>query len=581
MKGKNAIVLFLLFFLAFLLRATGAKFGLPHTLHFDEKGVVTEALRFGKNLNIGFYVKSPPNMLYNFGIYSLYYIYGKARGKFGSVKDFQKNFILEPENFYILGRIGTALLFSLGIFPLFFLARMTLKNESLAFLTTAFYAVSPLDVRSAHVMKEDGMAIFLLIIALFFLHRFFENPDRKNFLLLAFFSALSVNGKTYNTLLLVPVIAGFLLKKQGIKKFILFVFLFYFFQILTNPYILISFEKNWISIPGASTVFIYLFKIFPSLSERWASLWMVRFTGVGMVGKAQGPVAFFNSLYSYGGGFFILLIILTLIFSFIFVKKKKWILMPLSFVIFHLILLCTYTQTGARYFLPSIPYISLLFGFIFSRWEKGKIAGFVLLIPIFITSLITVYHYVEGKTTVELMVKYIRENIPSGSRLLVEEISFPSLPMNRESIEREFLEYKEIFPEIEGTTYKIRMEVAEDGYSVRLLRWSYAYSYLAKSIEEKKKFLPALEEVMNSEDYVLFTGLLVQNFLRNKDERAKPMADFLSSIGRELKLEKRICADGKRIFGWCTYLFSTKRDEVSHDKLNEIFAEEGDDIAHY
>jgi hypothetical protein len=263
------------------------------------------------------------------------------------------------------------------------------------------------------------------------------------------------------------------------------------------------------------------------------------------------------------------------------VKKKKWILMPLSFVIVHLILLCTYTQTGARYFLPSIPYISLLFGFIFSRWEKGKIVGFVLLIPIFITSLITVYHYVEGKTTVELMVKYIRKNIPSGSRLLVEEISFPSLPMNRESIEREFLEYKEIFPEIEGTTYKIRMEVAEDGYSVRLLRWSYAYSYLAKSIEEKKKFLPVLEEVMNSEDYVLFTGLLVQNFLRNKDERAKPMADFLSSIGRELKLEKRICADGKRIFGWCTYLFSTKRDEVSHDKLNEIFAEEGDDIAHY
>jgi len=581
MKGRTAIFFFSLFFLAFLLRVTGAKFGLPHTLHFDEKGVVTEALRFGKNFNIGFYVKSPPNMLYNFGIYSAYYIYGRATGKFGSVSDFQKAFVFEPENFYLLGRIGTALLFSLGIFPLFFLARMTLKDEKLALLVTAFYAISPVDIRSAHVMKEDGMAILLLIIALFFLHRFYQDPNKKNFLLLVLFSALSVNGKAYNTLILVPVIIAFLLKSLGIKKFIIFVLLFYFFQILTNPYILISFERNWISIPGASTVFIYLFKIFPSLSEKLASSWIVRFTGVQMVGKVQGPLAFFNSLYSYGGVFFILLIILTLFFSFIFLKKEKWILMPLSFVLFHLILLCTYTQTSARYFLPSIPYISLMFGFIFSRWKRGKIAGFIFLIPIFINSLITVYQYINGKTTVELMVKYLKENIPGGSRLLVEEISFPSLPMNRESIEKEFREYKEIFPEIEGTTYKLRMEAAEDGYSVNLLRWSYAYSYLAKSMEEKRKLLPTIEEIMNSYDYVLFTGLLVENFLRSKDERAKPMADFLLSVGRELKLEKRICADGKRIFGWCTYLFSGKRKEVSHERIDELFIKESDDIAHY
>jgi len=219
MKRKTSVVLFLLFFLAFLLRAIGAKFGLPHTLHFDEKGVVTEALRFGKNLNIGFYVKSPPNMLYNFGIYSLYYIYGKARGKFGSVTDFQKAFVLEPENFYLLGRIGTALLFSLGVFPLFFLVRTMLKDESLTFLAVTFYAISPLDIRSAHVMKEDGMAILLLIIALFFLHRFFENPEKKNFLLLAFFSALAVSGKIYNVLVLAPALVAFFLKKQGLKKF--------------------------------------------------------------------------------------------------------------------------------------------------------------------------------------------------------------------------------------------------------------------------------------------------------------------------------------------------------------------------
>lgn len=579
MKGRT-IILFLLFLLAFLLRGMGAGFGLPHTMHFDEKGVATEALRFGKNLNINFSVKSPPTMVYNFGLYAGYYIYGRLTGRFNSIKDFQKGFVTESKNFYLIGRIGTAFIFSLVIFPLFFLAKITLKHDILAFLTTAFYAVSPLDVRSAHVMKEDGMAILLLVLALLFLHRFYLEGNRRNFLLLAFFSALAVNAKVYNTLIFPAIIVAFFLRKEGIKKFFLFLFLFYLFQLFTNPYIVICFEKNWFAIPGASTLFIYLFKIFPSLSEEWASLWAVRFTGVGMVGKVQGPIAFFQSLHSFGGLLFIILLAISLFFSVIFIKKEKYLLIPISFVVFHLILLCTYTQTCARYLLPSVPYISLLFGFTFSRPRWLKVLGFVLLFPLLFHSLITVHHYLVGKTTIELMVQYLKENIPHHSKLLVEEISFPSLPMDEESINEEFMEYKKIFPEIDGTTYKLRMESAKEGYSVKLLKWSYAYSYLAKSAEERKEMLPSQEEIVNY-DYILLTGLLVKNFLKNKDERAKPMADLLSFIGRELKVEKRICADGKRVFGWCTYLFSTKKEEVPHQNLNEVFLEESDDIAHY
>ncbi len=298
-----------------------------------------------------------------------------------------------------------------------------------------------------------------------------------------------------------------------------------------------------------------------------------------MVGKVQGPLAFLKCLYSIGGAFFIILIFLSIFISLFFIKKEKWLLMPISFVLVHLLLLCTYPQTGARYLLPSMPYISLLFGFTLSKWKNGKILGFILLIPLFIQSVITVNHFIKGKTTVELMLKYLKDNIPYNSKLLVEEISFPSLPMDRESIENEFMEYKKIFPEIEGTTYKLRMENAKEGYSVTLLKWSYAYSYLATTIEEKKNLLPSVGEIKNSFDYILFTGLLVETFLRNKDERAKPMADFLSSAVKEFKLEKRICADGKNIFGWCTYLFNTKdRPDEGEEK---VFVDERDDIAHY
>lgn len=577
---KNVILLTIIFLTGFILRVAGAGFGLPHALHFDEKGVVTEALRFGKNLNIGFHVKSPPTMIYNFGLYSSYYIYGRITGRFQSVQEFQREFIVKPERFYLIGRIGTAFLFSLAIFPFFFLARKFLKDDGKALLATSFYAISPLDIRSAHVMKEDGMAILFLVIALYSLHIFYEKDEKKNLLILSFFSAVAVNAKQYNILLFIPLLVAFILKRMHPKKLLAFIALFLIFQILTNPYIIITPAKNWFHIPGLSTLFIYLFKVFPSLSEKMASSWAVRATGVGMVGKSQGIIAFLKSLHSFCGRYFILLLLLSLIASILSIKKEKGLLLPLSFVLVHLILLCTYTQTGARYFLPSIPYLSILFAYFSSRLRKG--AGFLLLIPLLPFSISTTLKFSKGKTTNEFMVRYIKEKIPYTSRLLVEEISFPSLPMDRSSIEEEFITYKKIFPEIEGTTYKIRMENAKEGYSVKLIPWTYAYSFLATTEEERRNLIPSIKEIEENFDYILITGQLVEKFLRNTDERARVMADFLKRIAEEFALTHRVCADGKKVFGWCTYLFSVRHKRISPlTDISEVYSREKDDIAHY
>lgn len=152
---------------ALALRLWGIGFGLPYLYHFDEHFYVNTALKTGTGV-----LHYPPNTvpgLSNLLLleYGVYYVWGKVSGVFAGGAEFEAAFRSDPTVFYLLGRITTALISTVGVFVAYVLASRTASRLT-GLIAAAFLAVAFLDVRNAHYLIPDVILSFLALLSVTF-----------------------------------------------------------------------------------------------------------------------------------------------------------------------------------------------------------------------------------------------------------------------------------------------------------------------------------------------------------------------------------------------------------------------------
>ncbi len=161
----HSLTIWLIILLAFTLRMWGIGYGLPYIYHVDEHFYINTALKLGNGI-----INNPPyaptglsNIL--FGEYASYYVAGKISGIFASTLEFESAFLRDPSNFYLLGRLTSALLGTATCLALYLLGKKVI-NPTVGLVAALFLSVSFLHVRDSHYSVPDVAMTFFVTLAI-------------------------------------------------------------------------------------------------------------------------------------------------------------------------------------------------------------------------------------------------------------------------------------------------------------------------------------------------------------------------------------------------------------------------------
>lgn len=213
-KGVSAVamvrridwVLVLILALAVAVRAWGAGFGLPHTEAVpDESYVVNMAIKFGTgNLNPGSFLYPTFFMYILFGVFGGYFVVGRLLGRYGSVGEFEQEFIVNPQNFYLLGRLLNVFFAMLTVLVVYLIARR-ISGRPAARLSALLLSLAYLHVRDSHFAKTDILMTLLLCLSLLFILRSYDNKQMRDYFLAGAFAGLAMSTKWMGILMPLPM----------------------------------------------------------------------------------------------------------------------------------------------------------------------------------------------------------------------------------------------------------------------------------------------------------------------------------------------------------------------------------------
>ncbi len=204
--------IFVLFLLAFLLRAWGARFGLPeYFYHPDEHAVVERAaaiLRTGDYSPHWF--NYPSAYIYLQALsYVPYFLISAARGFGNTIPD------PAPYGFYFAGRLATAFLGALTV-PLVYGLGSQLFHRRSGLIASTLLTFSLLHVVHSHYVTTDVPAAFFVTLSLFFCALVLEKGETRYILLAGLFAGLAASTKYPGAVALIPVLlAPFLGRPRG------------------------------------------------------------------------------------------------------------------------------------------------------------------------------------------------------------------------------------------------------------------------------------------------------------------------------------------------------------------------------
>lgn len=180
----------------FGLRLWGIEFGLPNLYcRPDESTLVHKALGMGTgDLNPHFFNYPTLHFYLLAGLYGLYFAAGYLGGAFAGLGDFQRHYLLDPADFYLLGRLFSACLGTASVWLVYLLGR-GLGGGRAGLLSAAFLSAAFLHVRDSHFLTVDVPATFHLLVACLFLCRYLDSRPLRHLLLGAAFLGLATSTK--------------------------------------------------------------------------------------------------------------------------------------------------------------------------------------------------------------------------------------------------------------------------------------------------------------------------------------------------------------------------------------------------
>lgn len=406
--------------LAFILRAWGVQFGLPHFYHADEPIVVNHALAFGMgDLNPHFFKIPPLVSFLLFICYGIFCVAGWGVGLFHSVRDFEQLFYSDPSLFYLIARLVFGVFLGTVSVYLFFRLVKRFADMPTALWSSFFLAVNFLHVRDSHYIYADIPLLLVLLLGFFVIFRVSENPSsRKGHLLAGGMIGLATATKYNGVFLAIPYL-WICLRNVPWKKW----------------------PVCWVLAGlGASATF--------TLLNPYAILDPTLFLkeiAEQSTANSGGLPWFHHLTYSLAGALGWPMLVLALLGAFQALLSKDERSQAIAvFVVGYYVILCRFGQPYDRYVLPLIPFMLILAAEVLIKLKGRSQLFFWILIPLVVLpSIIKTVHWdwlMSEPDVRTIAKKWVEANIPAGSRLALDGGFFmPRLAFSPEQLEKKRL----------------------------------------------------------------------------------------------------------------------------------------------
>lgn len=525
--------------------------GIWNAENTDEYNEVFEALRVasGKfNLN-RWHKKGYQNIL---AIeYGFYFLVGYVLNVFQNPMDFAAKIVRNMEPLFLIGRFTTATLGTLSIGLIYLIGRR-IFNARVGLFAAASLAACTVHVWTSHLVNTDVPLTFFFLLSFYFVCRFYSSGKRLDYILAAGFGAVAINVKTMGVGIGVIFILAHILrcKREGRRVVrilycpeILWSFVaFIAGLIISNPPIVVGFLR----------FLSYHYGVYTNVSDE-----------VPYATASNGYFDYLRILYSeFGAPLFVLAV---LAIGYGLYRRDDWDYILIAFAI------GMYAILGGTAFLVQDRYLMIVFIALFLltgrfidnalgklRIDRGKkVFIFSIVLVVLVASpLVASVRYVRTlseENTSAISKRWIEENIPAGSKLLLDAgrtiITFgPRISQSREKLEEQL-----------GIIGNLKQGETYDSPLVRIVD-SYASIYFELLLKNMPPITydittTELGRKVESADYYRANGY--DYFIHNKGlsyrikdplwrQKYPKSANFYDSIQKEFKLIKTFSPSATR-----------------------------------
>jgi 4-amino-4-deoxy-L-arabinose transferase-like glycosyltransferase len=196
------LIPFLLFLLAFGLRAWGTRFGLPeYFYHPDEHAIVDRATAILKTGDYNpHWFNYPSTYIYIQALtYIPYFLISAARGFGDRIPSFT------PYGFYFAGRLMTALVGALTVLLVYVLGRRMFDRKT-GLISSLLLTFSLLHAVHSHYVTADVPVAFLIILSFLFSYLAMDKGATKYYILAGLFAGLATSTKYPAFIAILPLL---------------------------------------------------------------------------------------------------------------------------------------------------------------------------------------------------------------------------------------------------------------------------------------------------------------------------------------------------------------------------------------
>lgn len=497
--------------LAAALRFFHIDFGSPFTYHPDETKLIAQAGRLlethflDKNVYFGIRVY-PPFFTYMLaGFMGLYIGVGLLTGRFDSLAAVKIAYQSDPFQFFLVGRVLSAVLGIAVVFLIFLIGRR-LYSKSVGLLAALLAAVNMALVNHAHFSTVDTAAAFWGLLCAYYCLKIADEGRTRHYILATLFAALATATKFNMLLLVLPIVFAHFSRVPGRE----------WLEQLFNKRLMVA-GLSWIAAFLIACPILWL-----DFRETLGGIIGTgKFESVGKIGSGGSLLSYWTGDQSDGFGVFfpnsipgtfgVLLTVLCAlgIFYLVFRHKKADLFLLICLLPMYL-LFEKMSIKAVRHLVPMIPFVLLAGAVLISEIQQklkhlGRVVSLLLVFVIVLTNILLVSSYWRKMTQVDPRTRahdWVLANISPQSLILEED--FPPLLPVREPGKKEdgysvvtirltskavnLTEAVKEFFKTEGKLYYIA-----DGFSRQTFDWKYTRQKYPEVTRDRKQLFDWLD----------------------------------------------------------------------------------------
>lgn len=440
-----------IFGLAIFVRVLGIWHSYPYSYYGDEVHFVKRALSFGSgDLNPHWFHKPAFYMYFLFFEYVIFYVVGKIFSFWQTTAEYAVFYILNPGPFYLIGR-ATTTLFGLGNIWLVYLIGEKHFSKNSGIIASLLLCLSFGHVVSGQSVKADVPATFFAVLSLYFLLNYCKDPQMRLLVLSSVFAGMGTATKYYPIVMIVPIVFAILTEKSKnvrtnpqvvitkLKKIITILFVFYAFYFISAPY-------NFLDPLGRCATFESFNSLFSKVlgllkTGRWA---YISTENVASISFFDGFLDYVAKLFAAEGLGVVIVCLGILGIGYLLSTINRttavFLLFPSVFAFVSIFVMPGYAEP--RHQVPVYPFVVVAAAaFVVKLAGSNKNRRIIIYTMLMLSLSISLYEilkrgfFVSRVDTRNIAKAWIENNIPKGSRILIDELG-PQLIPNEVSIKR-------------------------------------------------------------------------------------------------------------------------------------------------